>query len=238
MKNIILSPQKTEYNEINSTRGTIDIVGCYPGYGATLGNALRRVLLSSLEGSAAVSVRIEGVQHEFSTLEYVREDIVQILLHIKQIRFQLDSDEPMKVFLKMKGECVVTAGDIETSTGITVVNPDHVIAHLTDKKAKLEIEIEVQKGLGYVPVEQQEREEKMLGVIAVDAIFTPIKRVNFTVDNVRVGKRTDYEKIQLDIETDGTLSPKEAFDHAVLILVNQFQSLIPSEKEEEGKDAK
>jgi DNA-directed RNA polymerase subunit alpha len=189
------------------------------------------VLLSSLEGSAAVSVRIEGVQHEFSTLEYVREDIVQILLHIKQIRFQLDSDEPMKVFLKKKGECVVTAGDIETSTGIAVVNPDHIIAHLTDKKAKFEMEIEVQKGLGYVPVEQQEREEKMLGVIAIDAIFTPIKRVNFTVDNVRVGKRTDYEKIQLDIETDGTVSPKEAFDRAVHILVNQFQSLNPSEKE-------
>ncbi len=231
MKNIILSPQKTEYTEISTTRGTIDIIGCYPGYGATLGNALRRVLLSSLEGSAAVSVRIEGVQHEFSTLEYVREDIVQILLHIKQIRFQLDLDEPMKVFLKKKGECVVTAGDIETSTGIAVVNPDHIIAHLTDKKAKFEMEIEVQKGLGYVPVEQQEREEKMLGVIAIDAIFTPIKRVNFTVDNVRVGKRTDYEKIQLDIETDGTVSPKEAFDRAVHILVNQFQSLNPSEKE-------
>ncbi|QQS61412.1 MAG: DNA-directed RNA polymerase subunit alpha [Candidatus Moraniibacteriota bacterium] len=231
MKYAILPPQKVEYHEDDQFRGSVEIVGCYPGYGSTLGNALRRVLLSSLEGAAAVSIKISGVQHEFSTIEHVREDIIQILLNMKRVRFQVLGEESVKVSVKVKGEKVVTAGDIKVTSDIKVVNPDQVIATLTDKKAQFEMEIEVRKGLGYVPVEQQDRPEKEIGVIAIDAIFTPVKRVNFTVDNVRVGKRTDYERVRLDIETDGVMTPKEAFDRSVEILVEQFQSLI-SPKEE------
>jgi len=236
MKYAILPPQKTEYQELDKARGAVEIIGCYPGYGATLGNALRRVLLSSLKGAAVTSVKIEGAQHEFSTVEHVKEDIVQIILNLKKIRFRMDDEETVKVSVNVKGDKVVTAKDIKTFTGIEVMNPDQVIAHLTDKKAQFNIEIEVQKGLGYVPVEQQDRPEKEIGVIAIDAIFTPVKRVNFTIDNVRVGKRTDYEKIRLDIETDGTVSPKDAFEHAVGILVQQFGSLLSEGESKEGEE--
>lgn len=239
MNNItILPPQKVEYHEEDASRGTVEVVGCYPGYGATLGNALRRVLLSSLEGAAATSIKIEGVQHEFSTLENIREDIVQVLLNLKRIRFQLEDEEFIKVSISAKGEGVVTAGDIKTPTGVHVVNPEHVLVTLTDKKSKFEAEIEIKRGLGYVPVEQQDRPEKEIGVIAVDAIFTPVKRVNFTVDNVRVGKRTDYERIRFDIETDGTITSKEAFEHASRILVEQFSSFVQSKETEEEKGEK
>jgi len=247
MKSIILPPQNVEYTERDAASGSVEIIGCYPGYGSTLGNAIRRVLLSSLEGAAATSVNISGAQHEFSTIEHIREDVVQILLNLKRVRFESTSDEPVKVSLKAKGEKTVTAGDIDVSSDVRVANPDHVIANLTDKKATLDMEITVERGLGYVPVEQQEREEKEIGVIALDAIFTPVRRVNFTVDNVRVGKRTDYEKVRLDIETDGTISPRDAFDQSVAILVEQFSSLIAQEetvqkkgeeKEEKPKKAK
>lgn len=231
MKYAILPPQKVEYREDSQYRGSIEITGCYPGYGSTLGNALRRVLLSSLEGAAAVSVKISGIQHEFSTIEHVREDVVAILLNMKRVRFQMYNDEPIKVSIKAKGEKVITAGDIKVTSDLKIVNPEQVIATLTDKKAVFEMEIEVRKGLGYVPVEHQERPDKEIGVIAIDAIFTPVKRVNFTVDNVRVGKRTDYERVRLDIETDGVVTPKEAFDRSVEILVEQFQSLISPAKE-------
>jgi DNA-directed RNA polymerase subunit alpha len=231
MNNItILPPQKVEYHEEDASRGIVEVVGCYPGYGATLGNALRRVLLSSLEGAAATSIKIEGVQHEFSTLENIREDIVQVLLNLKRVRFQLEGEESVKVSLSAKGEKVITAGDIKTPTGVKVVNPEHILVTLTDKKAKFEAEIEVKRGLGYIPVEQQDRPEKEIGVIAVDAIFTPVRRVNFTVDNVRVGKRTDYERIRFEIETDGSISSKEAFERASQILVGQFSSFIEEKK--------
>jgi DNA-directed RNA polymerase subunit alpha len=235
MKSIILPPQNVAYTEHSTDSGSVEILGCYPGYGSTLGNAIRRVLLSSLEGAAATSIKIAGVQHEFSTIEHVREDVVQILLNMKRVRFQLFGEESVMVSLKARGEKVITAGDIKTTSDVKIANPDHVIATITDKKGQLDMDITVENGLGYVPVEQSDREEKEIGVIALDAIFTPVRRVNFSVENVRVGKRTDYEKVRLDIETDGTISPKDAFDRAVEILVEQFSSLVS--KEEVAKEA-
>lgn len=235
---IVSLPQKPKYTKIDDFTGKFEILGCYPGYGTTLGNALRRVLLSSLEGAAVTAVKIKGVSHEFSTIEGVMEDAVQLILNLKKIRFKMDGDEMMKVVLKSKGEGKVTAGDIKCPTGIEVVNKDLVIATITDKKTELEMELEVAKGLGYVPIEQQEREEKEIGVIAIDAVYTPMRRVNYEVENMRVGKRTDYNKITLEIITDGSITPQEAFAKSVQILVNQFATLIELETAIEAVPAK
>lgn len=228
---LIPFPQKPKFTEIDQSTGKFEINGCYPGYGTTLGNALRRVLLSSLEGAAITSVKIKGISHEFSTIPGVLEDAVHIILNLKKVRFRMYSDEPLKVTLKSKGTGAVKAGDIKTSSEIEVINPEQVIATITDKKTNLEMEIEVARGLGYVPVEQQKRENKEIGVIAIDAIYTPIERVNYVVEDMRVGKRTDYNKITLEIKTDGSISPKEAIAKAVEILVNQFSALSGFEEE-------
>ncbi len=230
---IVSLPQKPKYTPIDEFSGKFEISGCYPGYGATLGNALRRVLLSSLEGAAINAVKIKGVSHEFSTIEGVKEDVVQIILNLKKIRFQMHSDEPVKVTLKFKGEGVVTASDIKCPSSVEIVSKDQVIATITDKKTELEMELEISKGLGYVPIEQQERGEKEIGVIVIDAVYTPIRRVNYEVENARVGKRTDYNKITLEIVTDGSINPQEAFSKAVSILVEQFSALIGIEVEKE-----
>ena len=230
----ITSPQETKYTELAANHGKFEIPGCYPGYGTTLGNALRRVLLSSLEGAAAHSIKIQGVSHEFSTIPGVMEDVVQIILNLKQVRFRLHGEEAIKITLKSKGEGVVTAGDFKTTSEVEVVNPEQVIATISDKKTEFEMEVEVGKGLGYVPAEAREREEIEIGVIAIDAIYTPVKRVNYEVENMRVGKRTDFDKITLEILTDGSITPTDAFQKSVANLVDQFQSLqIGSAKKEE-----
>ena len=218
-------PQKPKYTPTDEKSGVFEIPGCYPGYGMTLGNALRRVLLASLEGAAVTSVKIKGISHEFSTLDGVMEDVVQIILNLKKIRFKMHSDEPVKVSLKFKGEGKVTAKEIKCPSSVEVVNKDQMIATITDKKTELEMELEISKGLGYVPIEQQERPDKEIGVIAIDAVYTPIKRVNYEVENMRVGKRTDYNKVTLEIVTDGSITPEEAFKKAVAILVEQFSVL-------------
>lgn len=233
----ITSPQKPKYTSLGENHGKFEILGCYPGYGTTLGNALRRVLLSSLEGAAAKSVKIKGVSHEFSTIPGVMEDVVQIILNLKQVRFKLHGDDPVKVTIKSKGEGEVTAAQIKAPSNVEIVNPNQVIATVTDKKTELDVEIEIGKGLGYVPVEQRENEEREIGVIAIDAIYTPVRRVNYEIENMRVGKRTDYDKITLEVITDGSISPVEAFEKSVNILVTQFAPLTETEKEsvaEEG----
>jgi DNA-directed RNA polymerase subunit alpha len=218
-------PQKPKYTPIDEKSGKFEIMGCYPGYGMTLGNALRRVLLASLKGSAITAVKIKGVSHEFSTLDGVMEDAVQIILNLKKIRFKMHSDEPVKVSLKFKGEGKVTAKEIKCPSSVEVVNKDQIIATITDKKVELEMELEISNGLGYVPIDQQHRPEKEIGIIAIDAVYTPIQRVNYEVENMRVGKRTDYNKITLEIVTDGSITPEEAFKKAVAILVEQFSVL-------------
>lgn len=234
----ITSPQQPKYTEVAKNHGKFEILGCHPGYGTTLGNALRRVVLSSLSGAAAKSVKIKGVSHEFSTIDGVMEDVVQIILNLKQVRFKMhgEENETVKVTLKSKGEGVVTAASIKAPSSVEVVNPDQVIATVTDKKCELEMEIEIDRGLGYVPVESRERDdEREIGVIAIDAIYTPVKRVNYEVENMRVGKRTDYDKITLEIVTDGSITPTEAFEKSVSILVGQFTSL--TEIGKEGEEA-
>ncbi len=231
---MITNPQEVRITETGENTGKVEILGCYPGYGATLGNALRRVLLSSLEGAAIHSVKIKGVSHEFSTIEGVMEDVVQIILNLKQIRFKTHTDENMVISLKKKGEGPVTAGDFKTTADIEVVNPELVIATITDKKVELEMEIEVDRGLGYVPVENRDRDEKQIGVIAIDSVYSPVKRVNYEVENMRVGKRTDYDKVTLEVITDGSITPSEAFQKAVTILVDQFTSLTKGQAETEA----
>jgi DNA-directed RNA polymerase subunit alpha len=231
-------PQKPKYTPLDEKSGKFEILGCYPGYGMTLGNALRRVLLASLKGAAITSVKIKGVSHEFSTLDGVMEDVVQIIFNLKKIRFKMHSDEPVKVSLKSKGEGKITAKDIKCPSSVEVVNKDQIIATVTDKKVELDMELEISTGLGYVPIDQQERAEKEIGVIAIDAVYTPIQRVNYEVENMRVGKRTDYNKITLEIVTDGSITPEEAFKKAVAILVEQFSVLGGIEVVEEASEAK
>ena len=228
----VSTPKKPKYIELEGNMAKIEIDGCYPGYGTTLGNAIRRALLSSLPGAAVTSVKIKGVSHEFSTLPGVLEDVIQIILNLKKVRFKVHKDEPIKLTLKEKGSKVITAAQIQCPADAEVVNMDMPIATITDKKGELEMEIEVQRGLGYVPVEQQDREKKEIGLIAIDAIFTPIRRVNYTVENTRVGKRTDYDKITLEVETDGTISPKDAFEKAMKIIIEQFESVSVFEEAE------
>jgi DNA-directed RNA polymerase subunit alpha len=236
MQSITL-PQKPKYSKTGENSGRFEIMGCYPGYGTTLGNAIRRVLLSSLEGAAITSVKIKGATHEFSTISGVLEDVVQIILNLKRIRFRMEGDESVKVSLVSKGEGKITAKNIKCPGGVDVVNSDQIVATITDKKTELEMEMELNKGLGYIPVEQQDRENKEIGVIAIDAIYTPIRRVNYAIEDMRVGKRTDFNKITLDIETDGSVTPTEAFQKSISILVDQFSALpeISSEKKEGEK---
>lgn len=218
-------PQKPKYIPTDEKTGVFEIDGCYPGYGTTLGNALRRVLLSSMPGAAITSVKIKNVKHEFSTLPNVMEDVIQIILNLKQVRFRVFSQEPIIVSLKAKGEKTITASMIECPSNAEIVNGDAHIATITSAKGELEMEMEISSGIGYVPVEQQNREKKEVGVIALDAIFTPVRKVNYAISNSRVGKRTDFEKISLEVATDGSISPVDAFSQAVEILVKQFSEL-------------
>jgi len=205
-----------------------EIEGLYPGYGITIGNSMRRVLLSSLEGAAATRVKIKGAQHEFSTMPGVLEDVVTICQNLKQLRFKIYSPEPQKATLKIRGEKEVKGGDFELPSQIELINPKTHIASLSSKNAILEMEIQVESGIGYAPVEQREKEKLAIGEIQLDAIFTPVKRVTFRTENMRVGDRTDFNRLKIEIETDGTITPEEALVKAADILVKHF-SLIPEE---------
>ncbi len=235
MKTKILLPKPVKITKKAEDHAIFEIENCYPGYGMTLGNAFRRALISSLPGTAVTSVKIQGVEHEFSTIPNVLEDLVQIMLNLKELRFRLNSEGPVTLTLKAKGEKKVKASDIKVTSDIEIVNKDAYIATLTDKKAKLDMEIEVDSGLGYVPVEQRKQGKLPIGHIAVDALFSPIKRVSYEVENMRVGDRTDFNKLKLDIETDNSITPEQAFNRAAKVLVNHFN--IFTEKEE-AKPAK
>ncbi len=219
---MITLPKKPKVIEEKGNSAVFEIEACYPGYGNTLGSALRRVLLSSLPGAAITGIKIKGVQHEFSTVPHVTEDVVQIILNLKQVRFKLHREESFKVTLKVKGEKEVKAGDIKTTADLEVINKDAHIATLTDKKAELEIEIEVEPGMGYSPIEERKKGKIEIGKIAIDAIFSPVRKVKYSITNMRVGERTDYDKMTFKIETDGTISPKDAFLYAAQILVDNY----------------
>lgn len=217
----------------NEFKGKVEVEGLYPGYGTTLGNALRRVLLSSLEGAAITEMKIKGVPHEFSTLPGVLEDVITIMLNLKKLRFKMIGRDPQTAILKVKGEKEVKGEDFELPPQLILVNKKQKIATLTSKSAKLEMEVKVEKGVGYLPVEEREKEKPPIGTILVDAIFSPIRKVGMRVENMRVGKRTDFEKLILDIETDGTISVEEAFKKAVKILISQLSFLIKEDETQE-----
>lgn len=208
------------------------------GYGITLGNALRRVLLSSIEGAAVISVKIDGVSHEFSTIEGVAEDVPEIILNIKNLVLRSYSKSPKKIYIKAEGTKEIKAKDIITDETIEVINPELHIAKLTSSKAKLNIEMEVGTGRGFVPAEVNKREDMPVGVIAIDSIFTPVKRVVFKVENTRVGKRTDYDKLILEIFSNASIEPKEALIYATKVLSKHLELFftlgeIPEEEMEE-----
>jgi len=236
MKAKIILPQKAKIVKKEGNRAIFEIDGCYPGYGMTLGNAFRRVLLSSLPGAAITAVKIKGASHEFSTIPNVLEDVIRIILNLKQIRFRVHSQEalPIRLQLKVVGEKQVKAKDIKTPAEIEIINKDAHIATLTSKKGKLEMEIEVDGGLGYVPVEQRKKQKLEIGAIAIDAVFSPVKKVSYEVENMRVGERTDFNRLRLIIETDGSLTPEEALTKTADILVDHFEQFAgPRETKEE-----
>ena len=218
---------------LTETEGVFEVEGLYAGYGLTVGNALRRAILSSLPGGAITQVRIKNVNHEFSTLPGMAEDVIELSLNLKKLRFRVHTDEPQVLKLKIKGEKEVTAADIEMNSSVEVINPDAHIATLTAKSAELDMELTVEKGLGYMPVEARKAEKLPVGTIALDALFSPVKKVNFTVENMRVGERTDYNKVRLVIETDGSISPQDVLRKASNILKDHFAkiSAIGGEKE-------
>jgi DNA-directed RNA polymerase subunit alpha len=219
-------PSKPRVVSEDEFTGVFEIDNLYPGYGHTLGNSLRRIILSSLPGAAITQVKVEGVDHEFSVLDGVKEDVLTILLNLKRIRLSLHGDEPMTITLKKSGAGMVTAGDLITPSQVEVLNPEQPIAEITAKGTTLEMEILVEKGLGYVPREVHQKDKVEVGTIALDAVFTPIRRANYEVENMRVGDRTDYNRLRVSIETDGTFTPREALEKAVEIMVHQLSSVI------------
>ncbi len=226
-------PLKPKLIKKEEQKGIFEVEALYPGYGVTVGNSLRRVLLSSLSGAAATQMKIKNVSHEFSIIPGVLEDMISIMLNLKQMRFRVFTDEPQKAQLSVKGEKEIRGSDFKLPSQVELINPDCHIATLTAKSAELEMEILIEKGLGYQPKEARVKEKLGIGVIPLDAIFTPIKRVSFKVENMRVGERTDFDKLFLEIETDGTISPETAFSQAVETLVKHFSLFSESFKKEE-----
>ena len=228
--NIIL-PSKPKIVKDEGFKGFYQIDGLYPGYGHTLGNSLRRIILSSLPGTAVTSVEIEGVSHEFSTIDGIKEDVIRILLNLKKLRIKLLTDEPQVLTLKVKGIKTVTAEDIDKSGQVEIMNPELEIATLTSAKSSLDMRITVKKGLGYIGKEDQAEERTKIGMMILDASYTPIRRVSYEVDNMRVGDRTDFNRLSIFIETDGTILPKEALENSIEIMIRQLSAIIGFEEE-------
>jgi DNA-directed RNA polymerase subunit alpha len=222
----VLLPSKPRIVSEEGFSGAYEIDGLYPGYGHTLGNSLRRIILSSLSGVAITSVKITGVDHEFSSVPGVKEDVISLILNLKKVRIKMLTDEPQTIELNVKGIKEVTAGDIQVPGQVEILNPELYIASLGSKTADLSIEMKIEKGLGYVPKEVLEKDRTEIGHIALDAIFSPIRRVNYEVENMRVGDRTDFNKLKLFIETDGTITPKEALEESILIMIGQLKAIV------------
>jgi DNA-directed RNA polymerase subunit alpha len=225
-----------EYHYLSSTvgiktiredqhEGEFEIEGLFAGYGLTIGNALRRALLSSLPGAAVTYIKVKGAPHEFATLPGVKEDLITMILNFKKLRFEMSSDEPQVLLLEVKGERIVTAADIKKNSQVVLVNPDQVIATLTEKSTELVVEITVERGLGYSSVESRKAEKLAIGTVGLDAFFSPVVAVNYTVDNMRVGDRTDYNRLKLTVTTDGTVTPSSALHKASNILRDHFEKI-------------
>jgi DNA-directed RNA polymerase subunit alpha len=226
----IAIPSKPKIIEEKDTKGIFEIDGLYPGYGHTLGNSLRRIILSSLPGSAITEIKIKGVDHEFSTIEGVKEDVISIILNIKKIRLNNSTDEKQTLNLKVKGPKKVTAADIETPSQVEIINKDQELFEITDKK-EIDIEFQVENGIGFIPKETLHKDKVEVGTIALDAIFTPIRRVHYEKENMRVGDRTDYNRLRITIETDGTITAKEALERSIETMIHQLKAIIGFKEE-------
>jgi DNA-directed RNA polymerase subunit alpha len=223
--NIVL-PSKPKIVEETSSKGVYEIEGLYPGYGHTLGNSLRRIILSSLTGAAITKVKIAGVAHEFSTIDGVKEDVINIILNLKKVRFSLTTDEPQVVTIKVRGENVVKAGDIKSSGQVILANPDLYLFTITHKDTEMDMELTIEQGIGYVRKEEVEKERVEIGAIALDAAFSPVISANYDVEEMRVGDRTDFNKLTLMIQTDGTITPHDALEKSIEIMINQLRAVV------------
>lgn len=237
MEYSITLPSKPRVVNEEEMSGVYEIDGLYPGYGHTLGNSLRRIILSSLPGAAVTSVKIDGVEHEFSTMDGVKEDVVTLLLNLKKLRFEIIGGEAQVVKLSAKGAKKVTGADLSVPGQVRLLNPQAYICELTGKDASIEAEFHIERGLGYVPREALKKERVEIGEISVDAIFSPIRRVNYEVENMRVGDRTDFNRLRISIETDGTLSPRAALEQSIEIMITQLKSVIGFKEEEVAQAA-
>lgn len=228
MSKVIHNPLLAAINENSATSAEFVIEPLHAGYGNTLGNSLRRVLLSSIKGAAVVAFRIEGATHEFTTIPGVKEDVVDIMLNLKNVRLKVHTNEPVELRLEKKGAGAVTAADIKTTADVEVVNPDQVIATIDDDKKSILIDLVVESGRGYRTIDESSHERLHSDMIALDAVFSPVLRVRYKVENTRVGQETNLDKLLITVETDGTVSPSEAFEEAAAILVNQYSALAGS----------
>lgn len=225
MSKVIHTPTLAAMVDHSPTSSTFTIEPLHPGYGMTLGNSLRRVLLSSIAGAAVTSFRIDGISHEFTTVKGVKEDVVTIMLNLKGLRFRVFSDEPQVLKLTKKGKGAVKAKDITLNADVEIVNPDHVIATLDNEKSSLNIELVIETGRGYQPLEQQSVAKKASDAVLLDAIFSPVLRVRYRVENTRVGQITNLDKLLITVDTDGSITPREAFEEAAALLINQYTAL-------------
>ena len=221
----IVMPSKPRIVMEEKNKGVYEIDGLYPGYGHTLGNSLRRIILSSLPGASITSIKIDGVSHEFQTLDGIKEDVIVVILNLKRIRFKMLSDEPQTVTLSIKGPKEVKAENIKTGGQVEILNGDLHVAEVTGK-VNLNIEMKIEKGLCFISKEAFQKDKVDVGTIAVDAIFTPIRRVSYEVENMRVGDKTNHNRLRISIETDGTLSPREALSRSIEIMINQLKAII------------
>ena len=229
--NIVL-PSKPKIVLEKDFLGVYEIDGLYPGYGHTLGNSLRRIILSSLPGTAITHVKIGGVNHEFSTSAGVKEDVITIILNLKRLRIKMTTDEAQTLSIKAKGLSEISAGDIKAPGQVEIINPELHIASLTDKNTELDIEMTVARGLGYISKDVLQKERVDIGVIALDAAFTPIRRVNYEVENMRIGDRTDFNRLKITIETDGTITPHEALEKSITTMISQLKAVVGFKEEE------
>lgn len=228
MSKVIHNPLLAAVNEHSDTSAEFVIEPLHAGYGNTLGNSLRRVLLSSIKGAAIVAFRVEGATHEFTTVAGVKEDVVDIMLNLKNVRVKVHTDEPVELRLEKKGAGTVTAGDIKTSADVEIVNPEQVIATIDDPKKSLVMDLVVETGRGYRTIEDSSTKRLHSDMIALDAVFSPVLRVRYKVDSTRVGQETNLDKLLLTVDTNGAITPSEAFEEAAAILVNQYTALAGS----------
>jgi len=233
----IIMPSKPRVVLEEGNKGVFEIDGLYPGYGHTLGNSLRRIILSSLPGASITSIKIDGVSHEFQTMDGIKEDVIIMILNLKKTRFKMLSDEPQTVSLSIKGPKEIFASDIKTGGQVEILNPELHIAEVTGK-INLNIEMKIEKGLGFIPKEIFQKDKVDVGTIAVDAIFTPIRRVAYEVENMRVGDKTNHNRLRISIETDGTLTPREALSRSIEIMINQLKAIIDFKEPEEEIEKK